>query len=59
MADCDDTIYVSDYNEEGYHAGAGATGKCYMRQRENSPKWVGVIFDLCCDGDEQGTCWSA
>lgn len=58
IADCENVIYVGDYNKEGHNADVGGFGKCYMRQRVNSPKWVGVIYDLCCPGDEKGVCLS-
>lgn len=56
FVDCDDIIYVADYNEVGHNASAGGYGMAQMRGRDNEPRWVGVIFDLCCPGDEQGEC---
>lgn len=54
--DCTHIIRVCDFNKEGFEAGDGGYGKCYMRQRTTSPKWAGVIFNLCCPGEEQGSC---
>lgn len=54
--DCDDVIYVADYNEVGHNADAGGYGVAEMHERDNEPKWVGTIIDLCCPGDEQGNC---
>jgi len=56
VSDCDDIIYVCDFNGEGFEADAGGIGKCHMIQRTNSPKWVGEMYNLCCIGDEQGEC---
>lgn len=54
--DCDDVFYVADFNEVGHNAGVGGFGMAQMRGRDNEPRWVGVIFDLCCLGDEMGGC---
>lgn len=54
--DCTHVIPVCDFNKEGHTADANGFGKCYMRQRDVEPKWAGVIFDLCCPGEEQGAC---
>ncbi len=56
VTQCSDNLIfkVADKNEEGHTAGVGGTGKCHMYQSDNGP--IGVIFDLCCPGDEQGTC---
>lgn len=56
--DCEDVIYVADYNKVGYNADEGGFGVAEMHARENEPQWVGTIIDLCCPGDEQGTCTS-
>lgn len=56
IVDCDDTFYVADYNEVGHTAGAGGFGTAEMHVRDNAPTEVGVILDLCCPGDEQGSC---
>ncbi len=54
--DCGNIIYVADYNEVGHTAGVGGFGMAEMHGRENEPRWVGVIIDLCCPDDEQGVC---
>lgn len=54
--DCADTFFVADFNEVGHTAGVGGFGMAQMRGRTSEPRWVGVIFDLCCPGDEQGVC---
>lgn len=54
VTDCDDVIQVADLNGEGHEAGVGGRGKAHMYDSDNGP--IGVIFDLCCPGDEQPTC---
>lgn len=54
--DCNDTLYVADYNDVGHTAGVGGFGVAEMHARANEPQWVGTIIDLCCPGDEQGEC---
>lgn len=54
--DCDDIVYVADFNEVGHNAGVGGYGAAEMHARQNSPQWVGTIVDLCCPGEEQGSC---
>lgn len=54
--DCEDIVYVGDYNEVGHNAGIGGFGAAEMHGRDNEPEWVGVIIDLCCPDDEQGEC---
>ena len=53
--DCTDIIYVGDFNEVGHVAGDGGNGACIMHPREDGTE-VGTIIDLCCPGDETGTC---
>ena len=53
---CNDIIYVADYNGVGHTAGIGGFGVAEMHGRQNEPQWVGTIIDLCCPGDEQGIC---
>jgi hypothetical protein len=55
---CDEDLVfkVADWNEEGHTAGIGGRGKCHMYQSNNG--LIGVIFDLCCPGDEQVSCES-
>jgi len=54
--DCDNYIYVADRNEVGHEANVGGFGMCKMMPIENDPGVIGVIFDLCCRGDEMGAC---
>ena len=56
VPDCADTIKVGDLNEIGHNAGVEGYGSGIMHERENEPYWVCVIDDLCCPGDEQGSC---
>jgi hypothetical protein len=53
--ECDDIIYVGDFNEVGHTAGEGGYGTAIMHAREDGVL-VGTIIDLCCPGDEMGTC---
>lgn len=54
--DCDDTFLVADYNEVGYEANVGGFGVASLHLRAREPRTVGTITDLCCPGDEKGTC---
>ena len=56
VSDCEDIIYVCDFNGEGFEADIGGMGKCYMKRRKNEPHQVGVMVNLCCKGDEIGEC---
>lgn len=53
---CGNTIRVGDLNEVGHEAGIGGYGSGTMHPTEADPYWVCVIDDLCCPGDEQGSC---
>lgn len=53
--DCSDIIYVADFNKVGHNAGVNGFGAAEMHARADGT-WVGTIIDLCCPGDEQGTC---
>lgn len=53
--DCDDVVLVADFNEVGHEADVGAFGAAEMHARADGT-WVGTIIDLCCRGDEQGSC---
>lgn len=56
VVDCNDIVFVADYNQVGHTAAAGGFGAAEMHARDNGPKWVGTIIDLCCPGDEKGVC---
>lgn len=53
--DCSDIILVGDFNETGHAAGKNGFGVAEMHGREDGTL-VGVIIDLCCPDDEQGSC---
>ena len=57
---CDTPIMVGDLAEIGHNAGIKGYGWGIMQETENEQwngtHWVCVIHDLCCRGDEQGTC---
>lgn len=55
VVDCDDTFLVADLNEVGHNAGVNGYGVCEMVVKGDGTP-IGSILDLCCPGDEQGTC---
>lgn len=55
VTDCEDVLLVADSNEVGHNAGTGGYGTVTIHIREDGTP-VGSILDLCCPGDEQGSC---
>ncbi|WP_455387499.1 hypothetical protein [Petrachloros mirabilis] len=58
VTDCADglVIKVIDGYETGHNAAAGGLGRCEIRGKTTDGYALGFILDLCCPGDEQGTC---
>jgi len=55
VTDCSDTLLVADLNDVGHTAGVGGLGKGWA-YRASTGELIVIIDDLCCPGEEQGTC---